>query len=90
MTPARRPGASTFRARLTVGMALLSLAVLAVAGAAIYVWARNALVGTFDGALLTIAQIEVASAIDEPDGAIHIHEGVPIPLGGAGAGATRR
>ena len=80
MTSARRPGGSTFRARLTLGMTLLSLAVLATASTAIYVWAREALLGTFDSALLTVAQIEVASAIDEPDGAIHIHESVPVPL----------
>ena len=51
-----------------------AVAVLAAAGLAIYAWAREALVSTFDHALLTVAQSEMASAVDEPDGAIHVHE----------------
>lgn len=77
---ARRPGGSTFRARLTLGMTLLSLVVLATASTAIYLWAREALRATFDGALFTVAQIEVASVIDEPESPVHVHENLPVPL----------
>lgn len=75
-----RSGDSTFRARLTLGMTLLSLAVLATAGTAIYLWARESLRDAFDSALLTVAQIEVEAVSDDPGGVIHLHEGVPTPL----------
>ncbi len=76
---ARRPG-STFRRRLTIGMTLLSLAVLAVTSSAIYIWAMRELRSTFDSVLFTVAQIEVASAVDKPGTAIHVHESLPVPL----------
>lgn len=76
----RRAGGSTFRARLTLAMTLLSLVVLASASTAIYLWAREALRATFDSALFTVAQIEVASAVDEPGGSVHPHESLPVPL----------
>ena len=80
MSPGGRPGGSTFRARLTLGMTLLSLVVLATASTAIYLWARESLRATFDSVLFTVAQIEVASAIDEPGGPVHPHESLPVPL----------
>jgi two-component system OmpR family sensor kinase len=61
-------------------MALLAIVVLAAAGTTIYLWAREALRGAFDSALLTVAQIEVEAAVDDPDGSVHLHEGVPVPL----------
>jgi heavy metal sensor kinase len=70
-----RGSGHTFRGRLTAVMTALAIAVLAAAGLAIYAWAREALVTTFDRALMTVAQSEVASAVDEPDGRIHVHEG---------------
>jgi two-component system OmpR family sensor kinase len=70
----RRTG-YTFRGRLTAVMTALAIAVLAAAGLTIYAWARDALVTTFDRALMTVAQSEVASAVDEPDGRVHVHEG---------------
>lgn len=75
----RRLGGPTFRARLTLGMTLLSLVVLASASTVIYLWAREALRATFDSALFAVAQIEVASAIDEPGGSVHAHESPPAP-----------
>jgi two-component system OmpR family sensor kinase len=56
-------------------MTALAITVLAAAGLTIYAWARDALVTTFDRALMTVAQSEVASAVDEPDGRVHVHEG---------------
>ena len=85
----RRPGGSTFRARLTLGMTLLSLVVLATASTAIYLWARQALRATFDSVLFTVAQIEVASAVDEPGGPVHPHESLPVPPPGSGPGYER-
>lgn len=79
-TTAARSRRSTFRGRLTAGMTLLALAVLATASTASYLWARAALLSTFDSTLLTVAQIEVASSVDEPDGTVHVHEGTPVPL----------
>ena len=80
MGAGRRPGGSTFRARLTFGMTVLSLVVLATVSTAIYLWAREALRATFDSVLFTVAQIEVASAIDEPGGPVHPHESLPVSL----------
>ena len=80
MAPAGRLVGSTFRARLTLTMTLLALAVLTTASTAIYVWARGALLHAFDSALITIAQIEVEAAVDDPDVSVHLHEGVPVPL----------
>ena len=76
----RGTGILTFRTRLTLGMTVLSIVVLATTGTAIYLWAREALRGTFDSALLTVAQIEVEAVSDDPGGVIHLHEGVPTPL----------
>lgn len=64
----------TYRARLTLGMTLLSVGVLAVASAVVYVAVREALLWNLDTTLLTLARAEVASAVDTPGGGIHMHE----------------
>lgn len=67
-------------------MTLLAVGVLAVASAAIYVRVRSALLSNLDSALLSIARTEVAGAIDEPGGAVHVHEEIPILVAGVGLG----
>ena len=77
----------TFRRRLTVSMALLAVGVLACASAAIYLAVRHAMRATLDETLLAIARTEVASALDQPGGRVHVHEEgwAPITLpSGAG------
>ena len=82
MTSARP---ATFRTRLTVAMTSLALAVLALAGAAIYLGVRYALVSSMDGLLLTVAREELASAFDEPGAAVHVHDSDPGALSLPGA-----
>jgi two-component system OmpR family sensor kinase len=69
---------STFRRRLTASMTVLAVGVLAAASLAIYLRVREALLSNFDSALLSIARIEVAGAIDEPGGEVHVHEEIPV------------
>lgn len=71
MRVAPRP---TYRARLTQHLVLLSLAVITTACLAVYAGVRQALRANLDGALWSIARAEIASAIDGPDGKIHVHE----------------
>lgn len=73
----RRP---TFRARLTITMTLLCVGVLGAAGAGVYVWARQTLRHGIDRALLAVARAEAASAMDDPAGAVHVHEPPPLEL----------
>jgi two-component system, OmpR family, sensor kinase len=73
---------TTLRDRLALTMALLAVGVLAVASGAIYFGARRLLYRNLDNALLAIARIEVASAIDSPEGGVHVHdEGLALPIG---------
>jgi two-component system OmpR family sensor kinase len=67
-------------------MTLLAIAVLAVASAAIYVRVRVTLRRALDSTLLSIARIEVASAVDEPDGDVHVHEEIPLLSAPAASG----
>ena len=76
----------TFRQRLTASMALLAIVVLALASIAIYVRVRLELQSTLDSALLNIAQVEVASAVDEPGGRVHVHDEIPVPTSPVGSG----
>jgi heavy metal sensor kinase len=94
------PGRPTFRRRVALAMSALALLVLTLAGTAIYFGTRYVLRASLDKSLLAIARTEVASAIDRPDGRIHVHDErwVPISLpGGTGyekfaliKGASRR
>ncbi len=70
----------TFRQRLTVIMTSLAAGVLVIAGAAIYLGVRQALLSNLDTTLLSIARAEVASAVDEPGGQVHLHEETPSAL----------
>ena len=77
----------TFRARLALSMATLSIAVLMAAGGLIYGQTRRALFTNLDRELLTIARTEAASEFDEPGIGAHVHELPPLaptPLGGSG------
>jgi two-component system OmpR family sensor kinase len=67
-------------------MTLLAIAVLAVASIGIYVRVRLALRAALDSALLSIARTEVAGSIDEPGGAVHVHEEIPVPTSPVGSG----
>ncbi len=75
-----RAAAPTFRGRLTVTMTALSVAVLLAGSAAIYLGVRHELLSNLDAALLAMARAEVASAVDEPDQGVHVHELGPAPL----------
>ena len=79
-------GEPTLRRRVALWMSAFALVVLTAAGAAIYLGARYVLRVTLDETLLAIARTEVASAIDRPDGQVHVHDErwVPIALPTAG------
>jgi two-component system, OmpR family, sensor kinase len=74
---------TTFRDRLTLQTTLLCLLVLTIAGTAVFLGARAALLANLDGALLGIARAELASALDGPGGKVHIHEDSKLVLHGA-------
>lgn len=67
----------SFRWRLTIRWLLAFGAILALADAAIYVGARRFLLHDFEAQLRTLAATELASAIDEPDHKVHLHEFLP-------------
>ena len=64
---------NTLRRRIMATTTLLSLGILLVAGAGVYLGVRRALRTNLDDALRSIAAAEVASAADEPGGVIHVH-----------------
>jgi two-component system OmpR family sensor kinase len=72
------PSGPTLRRRLTVSMTLLAVGVLTAASAAIYLRVRQALLSHLDSTLLSIARTEVAGAVDEPGGRVHVHEETPV------------
>ncbi|MFN8644159.1 MAG: HAMP domain-containing sensor histidine kinase [Candidatus Binatia bacterium] len=61
-------------------MSAFALVVLAVAGAAIYLGTRYVLRASLDETLLAIARTEVASAVDRPDGQVHVHDERWVPI----------
>lgn len=75
-------GGPTLRRRVALWMSGFALVVLTAASVAIYLGGRYVLRVTLDETLLALARTEVASAIDRPDGRVHIHDegGVPISL----------
>lgn len=80
------PSRRTFRRRLTASMTLLAVGVLAAASAAIYLRVRQALLAHLDSALLSIVRTEVAGAIDEPGGRVHVHEEISVLTAPVGLG----
>lgn len=74
MSDPRARGFSTFRTRLTASMLALAVVVLTTTTTLVYVTSRRALRATRDDALFAIARAEVASAIDEPGGTLHVHD----------------
>lgn len=82
----RRISGPTFRRRVTVSMTVLAVTVLTAASAFTYLRVRQALVAHLDGALLSIALTEVASALDGPDGHLHVHEELPVLSAPGGLG----
>ena len=54
-----------------------------MAGGAVFGGARAALLANLDGALLGIARAELASALDSPDGKVHLHEDSLLVVRGA-------
>ena len=64
---------NTLRRRIMATTWLLSLGILLVAGAGVYLGVRQALRTNLDDALRSIAAAEIASAADEPSGKIHVH-----------------
>lgn len=70
----------TFRRRVALWMSAFALAVLAVAGTAIYLGTRYVLHASLDETLLVIARTEVASAVDRPDGRVHVHDERWVPI----------
>jgi two-component system OmpR family sensor kinase len=61
-------------------MSLLSVTVLGISGAALYVRTQQALTRDLDSALLSVARTQVASALDRADGKVHVHN-PPVPPG---------
>lgn len=64
---------TTLRRRIMMATTLLSLGILLVAGAGVYLGVRQALRVSLDDSLRSIASAEIASAADEPGGKIHVH-----------------
>lgn len=64
---------NTLRRRIMLATTSLSLGILLVAGAGVYLGVRQALRASLDDALRSIAAAEIASAADEPGGKIHVH-----------------
>lgn len=79
----RPPLTTTVRERLILQTTVLCLLLLALAGGAIFLGVRAALLSNLDGALLGIARAELASALDAPNGKVHIHEDSQLMLQGA-------
>lgn len=71
---------TTFRQRLTLQVTALCLALLGVTGAGVYLGARTALRTNLDSALHAIARAELASALDGPNGSVHVHNEPPTSL----------
>lgn len=68
----------SFRSRLTLRSVLAFGLVLTVADLALYFGARTFLRRDLDAQLRTLASTELASAVDEPDLGLHLHE---FPVG---------
>ncbi len=64
---------NTLRRRIMLATTSLSLGILLVAGAGVYLGVRQAMRANLDDALRSIASAEIASADDEPGGKIHVH-----------------
>ena len=73
-------GAPTFRRRVALSIGGFALLVLAAAGATLYLGARYVLLHNLDETLLAIARTEVASAVDRPDGQVHVHDERWVPI----------
>lgn len=87
MTAMARSTPPTFRARLMVAVALLSIGVLTAASVTIYLGVREALRANLDDALLSIAHTQVTAALHGDGGRIDLPEGNPTHLalsGGSG------
>lgn len=72
----------TFRTRLTATLAALGIGVMLCVTAIYYYQVRGALRQTLDEALKSVARAELASALDDPDEELHVHdtsEGVEYP-----------
>lgn len=69
-----------FRSRITLHTAGLCVGVLALAGASIYFGVRQSMLWSLNNALLSITRTEIATAVDDPQGEIHLHEDYPAPL----------
>jgi two-component system OmpR family sensor kinase len=74
------PRAPTFRGRIALAFTLLCFAVLAATSVAIYLGVRAALVRNVDAALMAIARVELASAIDPAGGGVRLHDEQPSPI----------
>ena len=70
----------TFRRRVALSMSAFALLVLTAAGLAIYLGTRYVLHASLDETLLVIARTEVASAVDRPDGRVHVHDERWVPI----------
>ncbi len=65
---------TTFRARLAISMAGLSVVVLLSAGLLIHAQARRVLRDNLDQELVTLARTDAASGFDEPGVGVHVHD----------------
>ncbi len=65
----------SFRFRFTLQCVLILSIILCLTSLGIYFGLRHTLYQNLDAALWSMAESEVASAFDAPDGTIHVHEG---------------
>lgn len=72
------PVAYSFRTRLTVSLALFGILITVCVTGVYYLQVRSALFKTLDDALKSVVKAEIASAIDDSDRGLHIHD-VPGP-----------
>lgn len=64
----------SFRTRLAVSLALFGLGILMCVTGIYYLQVKAALFRTLDDALKSVARAELASALDDPDEGLHVHE----------------
>lgn len=73
-------GAPTLRGRVALWMSAFAVVVLTGASVAIFLGGRYVLRVTLDETLLAMARTEVASAIDRPNGEVHVHDERWVPI----------
>jgi len=69
-----------------VSIAAVATGMLSAASVGVYATVHTALWWNIDSTLLSVARTEIASAIDEPGGPIHVHDELPVDTAGTALG----